>query len=63
MERIVKAISLLAAGSVGQTALALVPAPTGTATTGQVKDYSLNGVYSTDGTTIKFITSMTFPIE
>ena len=53
---------MISAGALAQTSVSLVTAVNGTATAGQVNGYSLNGEYSTDGTKITFVTSLTFPI-
>ncbi len=63
MERITLLISIMAASAVAQTSVSIVTAANGTATAGQVAGYSMNGVYKTDGTTLNFETSLTFPIS
>ncbi len=62
MERIVLITSMIALGAFAQTSVTLVTAVNGTATAGQVSGYSLDGAYSSDGTKLTFVTSLTFPI-
>ena len=56
-------LSVLATSAVAQTSVSLVAAPSGTAAAGQVAGYTLNGVYSSDGSMINFETTLTFPIS
>ena len=62
MERLVLISSLIAIGAFAQTSVTLVTAVNGTASAGQVAGYSLDGVYSSDGTKLTFVTTLTFPV-